>query len=181
MFGFGEKTFKTGNEGEIAENSQRVLIATREASRAWTGRIMTLSSVIIAFSVSLVSLQNFTANLDLVQIRQSWLFLLAALITGAFNLLFESRVAYASAWVAENIVMKRTPSVSILDRFIALILFVVIFFYPVFSPKNKTGFMAKPYLLVENWLYKLFGLVFILELITFALFIMGLYSLISSF
>jgi hypothetical protein len=35
MFGFGEKTYRAGNEGEVAENTQRTLIATREASRKW--------------------------------------------------------------------------------------------------------------------------------------------------
>lgn len=181
MYGFGEKTFKSGTLGEITENNYRVLASTRDASRAWTGRIMTLSGVIIAFSVSIVSVKSFESNIEIEQLRLSWMYLLAALICGAFNLIFESRVAYASTWVNENIVVKKFPSVSIIDRLIAALLLLIIFFYPVYSPKNKAGFLAKPYLLVENWLYKLFGFVFIFEVATFILFIKGLYALISSF
>ncbi len=181
MFGFGEKTYRAGNEGEVAENTQRTLIATREASRAWTSRIMTLSSAIIAFSVSIASIKNFQLNIDIEQLKLSWVILLIALVTGAFNLLFESRISYASTWVSKNALLKSADSVSVSDRMLAALLLVVIIFYPVFASKSKNIKSSKAYLLVDNWIYNSFGLVFIFELATFVLFILGLSVFFKSF
>lgn len=181
MFGFGELSRKTGNEGEIVENTQRALIATREASRAWTGRIMTLSSAIIAFSVSVASLQSFQSSINTSELRLAWSILLGALVVGAFNLLFESRIAYASTLVSQNIKIRSADSVSLKDRGMAFLLVVVIFLYPIFPTKKSGLTSSKIYLLVENWLYSIFGIVFLLETITFTLFIIGLIIFLNSF
>ena len=181
MFGFGEKNFKTGNVGEVAENTQRTLIATREASRTWTGRIMTLCSVIIAFSVSIFSIENFQLDTDIEQLKMSWLILLSALIVGAFNLIFESRVAYASTWVSKNTEIKSTDSVSLKDRSLAILLLSIVILYPIFASKSSTIKSSKAYLLVQNWIYDIFGFVFVFELLTFVLFIFGLLTFFHSF
>ena len=181
MFGFGEKTYKAGNEGEIAENTQRVFIATREASRAWTGRVMTLSSAIIAFSVSVVSIKTFELSVDIEQLKLSWVLLLSALVFGAFNLLYESRVAYVSTWISKVIQLKSTDSVSLSDRFRASIILVIVFFYPSYGSKNKSVTSSKSYLLVDNWIQNIFGLVFIFEMATFILFVIGLLMFFTAF
>lgn len=181
MFGFAEQIYRTNNHGEERENENRILVATREASRAWTGRIMTLSSAIIAFSVSIVSIESLQSSLNIEQIKLSWMIFLGALILGAFNLLFESRIAYASTWVAKTSELKSTPSVSKVDKAIAIFLLIIIFIYPVFSFTSERVDLSKAYILVENWFHKLFGLVFIFEVVIFVLFILGLWFFLNAF
>lgn len=182
MFGFGEQKFNGRyTEGLLEENRQSILVAARGASRSWTARIMTLSSTIIAFSVSVASLSVFQTGIDIHKLSLAWNFFLAALIVGAFNLLFESRVAYAVTWVEKKIEVRSTPSVKIHDWLKTFILFPLILLYPTFSIKNSFLKFETAYILVHYLLYKSFGLVFLLEAATFILFIIGLFSFLHAF
>lgn len=184
MLGVAEQDFNSSKRGDKWNNQNRILVAAREKAREWTGKIITISSAIIAFSVSIVSVDDLQSSLKVETLQNSWTLLLVAVILGAFNLLFESRVIYSQQWREANLSLDsiRIDNIPQVSYSIACAFMFLSIFYPVslFEFRNNIMLQAAN-LLVTNWLRKLYGIVFLVEILTLLFFALGLWQLIMAF
>lgn len=90
--------FQTGNEGEKAENYIKESFHYKGLIRDAVYKTVLISGTILGFSISLFSTTFFKASIEIILLRHSWYYFFAAIVSGVFYLLVESRISYTRVY-----------------------------------------------------------------------------------